>query len=109
MSQREHLQALDAEIFAGLADSAAGGDDAVLTYKDGTQLACGVYVDRSAERFGDQGEVIYVDAVIHFFKSEVTDEPVQGTRVVVDGDTFTTGKKEIEDVSRWVYRCKAGR
>jgi len=109
MSQRTELRALDAEIFAALSGSAAGGDAAVFYRKSGAAVACNVFVDLNVQRFGDQGQVVYFAAAVTAFLSDVTTAPVHGEYFVVDGDTWTVDGIVTQDQSRAVAECKAGR
>lgn len=96
MGQQSTVRALDAEIMAcmlaaGLADQATYG---------GT--SCRVYVDRAAQFFGGDGEVVGTRMTVGFLLAEVT--PARGGTVVIDSVSYTLTEKVSQDESlaTWV-------
>ncbi|MGH8039181.1 MAG: head-tail joining protein [Stenotrophomonas sp.] len=105
MSQREFLANLDADLHASFA---AGGMADVGLYTapgDGIAVSCQVYVDRDVETIGGLRQFMAGRIEIAYVRQPGLD-PVQGGKVVVDGDTYVNGKLVSDDgsASRWTVR-----
>lgn len=105
MSQREFLINLDADLHASFA--AAGMADVGLYSAPGSNIAlpCQVYVDRDVETIGGLRQFMAGRIELAYVRQPGL-EPVQGGRVVVDGNTYVNGKVVSDDgsVSRWTVR-----
>ena len=107
MSQKAFMATMDAHLHAGFA--AAGLADAGLyTPKGGgTSVACSVYVDRSVQPIGEQGQLSAARCeVVYVLASMVPQLPANGGVLVVDGDSLTNVHEITNDgsLSRWLVR-----
>lgn len=103
MTQRATLQALDATLAAAFGSAGMADTGNLTPLAGGAALPCTVLIDRAAQFYDAQGEIVGTRVVVTLYLAEIP-TPARRDTLVVGAETFKLEQllEQDESSTRWV-------